>query len=97
MNIVITEQATIKLREIVFYLQSEFGNLVANKFLDNVEHQLLMIKNEYTIGKKEFKIYYSLVLVKQVKVYYKVIEDTIYVMTFFDTRQSTKRLKQILP
>jgi plasmid stabilization system protein ParE len=97
MEIVITEQAEIKLREIVFYLKFEFGNVVAKSFLDKFEHHISLIKKEFTIGKKENNIYYSLLIIKQIRVYYKIIENTIYILTFFDTRQNPKKLKQILP
>lgn len=96
MEILITNQAEEKLNEILDYVISNFGILVATNFVEKVENTLKLIENNYTIGKRYKNNYYSLLVIKEISVYYKVSGETIYIMTYFNNRQNPKRLNQLL-
>lgn len=96
MEIVLSYQANNKLTDIVMYLKNKFGKKSAREFLEEVDKSLELLSANYHIGKKYNKEVYSLLVVKQISVYYTVDSDSIYIITFFDNRQSLDKLNKLI-
>jgi plasmid stabilization system protein ParE len=87
-----TKRADKKFDKIIDYLLVEWNEKVAKSFVKNV-YDLIEILAEYPeIGtlENEEKEIRGLTIVKQVNVFYKVKDDQLIVLNFFDNRKDPK-------
>ena len=90
-----TKQADQKFDQILKYLEEEWGDKVTRAFVRKV-YDFLDILSEFpeigTLENAERNIR-GFVIVKQLSVFYKIKDDTIILLNFFDNRQNPKRKK----
>ena len=88
-----TKRADKKFDTILVYLNEEWGERVTANFVKKV-YEFLDVLVEYPeIGTLEHKQkgVRGFTIVKQVSIFYKVRENKIILLDFFDTRQNPKR------
>lgn len=95
MKVVVTKTAFKKFQLIVKYLVEEWGETVGIQFEKRTKNFLNLLADFPEIGvvvNPEKKIR-AFQLTKLTRIYYRIKEDRIMILTFFDVRQDPKRLK----
>ena len=90
-----TEEATKNLEGIIVYLETNWTTKELIKFFQKFEKQLIILSNfpeAYSISQKKRRIH-RCVLTKNLSIYYKVTNDSIFLLSLFDTRQDPAKLK----
>lgn len=91
-------KAEKKFIEIVKYIQKDFGNLVAEKFIQKVDQSISalieMPKAFPESGKR--KNIRRCVITKQTTVYYRIKNDSIELIALFSNHQNPKKIKGLL-
>jgi plasmid stabilization system protein ParE len=74
----------------VDYLENDWGIESAIKFVQKVNRVLMLMQSYPEIGKKEKPKtdLFSIVITKQITLFYRLKSDTIILVNFFDTRKS---------
>ncbi len=92
-----TKEAEASFRAILAYLESEWGELVADAFASDVAHTIALLEvfpNGGVLELQERGIR-SIPVARQVRLFYRVASDAIFVLEFIDTRteryQDTKK------
>ena len=83
---------------IVQYIQQNFGNVIAEKFIERVDQSVSALK-EMRKAFPEFnkrKNIRRCVITKQTTVYYRIKNDSIELIALFSNHQNPKRLKKLL-
>lgn len=83
---------------ILTYLEKNWTSQVIEKFLDKVEKKLFLLSEmpymcRVSLVRKNVR---RCVLTKQIVLYYRVKENEIELITFFDAHQDPEKLKEIL-
>lgn len=90
-----SKKADEKLDQILVYLEDEWGENVTRAFVRKI-YDFLDILSEFpeigTLENAERNIR-GFVIVKQLTVFYKIKDDKIILLNFFDNRQNPKRKK----
>lgn len=98
MKVYLSPIARDKLTNISNYLLDEWGSKVQNDFLEKLRSKIELIQLEPEISPKSHLIQglYKCVLSKQITFYYRVNFELseVEIITFFDTRQDPKKLKE---
>ncbi len=92
----LSRTATNQLDNILNYLEEEWSSDVKKKFVKRLDLALKHIDN-YPDGFPKSEIIDSLrkcVVTKQITVFYKFTDSTIYVVSIFDNRQNPKKIKK---
>jgi plasmid stabilization system protein ParE len=95
LKIVWSKRASLKFDEIISFLIDEWGEKYAKQFIGRV-FDFLEILSEYPqIGSVEnrAKNIRGFTIVKQVNLYYRIKNDRIVLILFFDNRQNPKKKK----
>ena len=79
MEIIITKTAKKNANKIIDYLRLNYGNIVAKDFIYKIEKTLEIIEQHPTIWMVYKKNIKSLVIIKQITVYYRVEENKIFI------------------
>ncbi len=90
-----TEEASLNLENIISYLETNWTSGELTRFFQKLEKQLILLSNfpdAYPISRKKNKIH-RCVLTKNHTIYYKVLEDSIVLLSLFDSRQNPLKLK----
>jgi plasmid stabilization system protein ParE len=89
-KIIWTHQADFNLKKVFLYLHTNWSEKDIDKFLDTLDMKLINISKMPFIGKryKNETSTRSLVVVKQVKLFYQINKDAIEILNIFDTRQN---------
>lgn len=94
MNVVWTENSEYTLNEIIDYIEIKFGLLVAQDYYSDV----ISVVNSISLKSEIFPIYQlkkeirKAVINKKTILYYKTIENEIYLIAFYDTRKGIHKL-----
>ena len=99
MKLEFTSNARKRQIQIILYCVETFGNKVARRFVSEMEHLLRLLLNNPYMGalepalineKKDYRYW----VIHPYKMIYYVDEftETIYIVTFFDTRQDPAKL-----
>ena len=94
MKIVWTKFSETSLLEIVNYIEIDFGNLTAEKYYSKV----LETVDNIGISPELFPVFQSstetrkAVINKKTILYYKIIEENIMLLAFYDVRMGTHKL-----
>ena len=87
-----SKQADIRFDSIIAYLESNWGDHTVSLFVKKV-YEFLEIISEFpeigTIEKSDLNIR-GFVIVKQITIFYKVRNDKIIILNFYDNRQRPK-------
>lgn len=88
-----SKKADKRFDSIIAYLQEEFGETTTAKFVKKV-HEFLDLLSEFpeigTEENRELKIR-GFVIVKQITIFYKVQDNKIILLNFYDNRQRPKK------
>jgi len=90
------KRAIASFNKTVDYPETEWGIDSAIKFVQKVNRVLMLLQSYPEIGKQENPRtdLFSMVIVKQITLFYRLKPDTIILLNFFDTRRNpTKRSK----
>lgn len=103
MKIELTSNARKRQEEIIRYSIEHFGINVAQRFVGKIEHSLHLLADNPQMGATEpllahRKENYRYLLVYPYKIVYYINmpTDTVYVITFFDTRRNPEHLPVII-
>lgn len=90
-----SKQADKKFDKIIEYLESEWGDTVARALVKKVYDFLDVLVEFPEVGSMENpeRNIRGFVIVKQLTIFYKISDDKIILLNFFDNRQSSKRKK----
>ncbi len=87
-------EAVQNLDNIIAYLEENWSHKEISRFITKFEKQLSIISTfplAYPLSKK--KNIHRCVMTKQITIYYAIEDDTIFLLSIFDTRQDPKKLK----
>jgi plasmid stabilization system protein ParE len=86
-------RADIKLDQLIIYLQSEWGESVVQAFMRKLYDFLEILSEFLEIGSMQYpeKQIRGFALTKQVSIFYRVDEDQIVLLDFFDNRSDPKK------
>lgn len=90
------KRAAAQLHQVEEYVLRDFGELVRQEFMDDVEHAVLLLADMPMRGKPDplfahrKQTYRSIIVRRLNKVVYYVKGDTINVAAFWDTRREPK-------
>ena len=92
-QIVWSKRSVEKFDKIIAYLIKEWGEKVTVSFVKKVYDFIDLIAEYPEIGTLENreKNIRGFIIVKQICIFYKVSQETIIILSFFDTRQNPKR------
>ena len=92
-KIIWTENAKEDLREIISYLKHEWSNQVAENFVDDCYSRIHLIAQFPYIGVASGKIksVRRIFITKHNSIYYFADENEIFLLDFFDNRQSPQK------
>ena len=95
LEIVWSKRASLKFDQIITYLIEEWGEKSAKQFIGKVFNFLEILSEFPEIGSVENKEknIRGFTVVKQVNLYYRIKNDKIILILFFDNRQNPKRKK----
>jgi len=90
-----SKRADIKFDSILEYLNTEWGEVVTSAFVKKVYDFLDILIEFPEIGTVEnsTRNIRGFVIVKQITIFYKVSNNQIILLNFFDNRQSSKKRK----
>ena len=88
-----TKRADVKLDDLIFYLETEWGENVVKAFMKKLYDFLEILSEFPEIGSMQFekKGIRGFPLTKQVSIFYKVEDDRIILLDLFDNRSDPKR------
>jgi len=88
-----TPEANVKFQSIYDYLKEIWSHKIAEQFYENTLATIELISNFPGIGNSinEKGDIHTFVLSKHNKIFYRVTEDNIIVLTLFDNRQNPKK------
>ena len=84
-----------KVTNLLEYLEKNWSKKVADEFKRNLDNKMLRLIDEPDAGRNSTKVsdVQWILITRQNKLYYRIKEETIFIITLFDTRQSPKRNK----
>jgi plasmid stabilization system protein ParE len=90
-----SKRADEKFDRILIYLTDEWGEIVTSAFVKKVYDFLDILVEFPEIGSLENieKNIRGFVIVRQITIFYKISEDRIILLNFFDNRQGKKKKK----
>ncbi|MFT5864227.1 MAG: plasmid stabilization system protein ParE [Flavobacteriales bacterium] len=93
MRIYWTKKSESVFQEIYTYILTEFGEKSSNKFKDKVFDFLELLEKFPQLGTLEVpdKNIHGFKISKQTRIFYRINEDHVSLLTFFDTRQDSKK------
>ncbi len=81
-----------KLDRLLSYLEKEWGQQFASRFIDKLEEKIELIKKHPEVGSiTVFENMRSILITKQNKVYYRVNQRNIELINMIDTRRNPKK------
>jgi plasmid stabilization system protein ParE len=86
-------RADIKLDQLIIYLQSEWGESVVQAFMRKLYDFLEILSEFPEIGSMQYpeKRIRGFALTKKVSIFYRVDDDQIVLLDFFDNRSDPKK------
>ena len=102
MNVVWTDLAKQQLRQIAIYIRKEFGISARDKFMHEVDVTNHLLAEHHYIGIVEplfegcIKPYRSFVTSRHDKIIYFVGKNRIEVVAFWDCRQNSQKLMELI-
>lgn len=88
-----------ELNKAIYYVNDNFGSMVATKVLDEIEEAVKQLSLFPNLGKIEFQkegIEYRVLHSKFNRIVYYVTSDSIEIVLFWNNRRDLKKLKQIV-
>jgi len=98
MQVVLSKRAKIKLENLLDYLEKEWSSKSKNDFIKKLERAITQISKLPVCCPKSklFPGLFKCVVTKQTTLYYRIKDETIEIITLFDTRQNPEKLNKEL-
>lgn len=92
-KVVFSERSRENLDKLLDYLESEWSLKVKREFIKKLDRSVLQISQypESCPVSEEFPGLYKCIVTKQTTLYYRIKENEIQVIAFFDNRQDPKK------
>lgn len=92
-KIIYKKRFQTKLFKLLDYLRQEWGDNVANSFINRLQKRLNTLSQQPYIGASSIviKSVRSILITKHNRLYYRIEEDTIEVLNIYDTRSNPKK------
>ena len=94
MNIIWSPLAKFDYWKNIEYLEQEWSPREVISFINEVERNIQLLKNDnvYFIATK-YKNVYKIVVIKQITLFYRVVDDRIELLRFWNNYQNLKKFK----
>ena len=92
-SVVFSKRARKKLEKLLDYLENEWSLKVKNEFIEKLDRCVLQISKHpesYPVSGK-FPGLYKCIVTKQTTLYYRIKENEIQVIAFFDNKQDPQK------
>lgn len=94
MRVIITEEAEVSLDEIIEYLRENWNQTVIDKFLSNIQVTIQRIqKFPRSFPVSAFVDVQRALVSKQIVMLFKIENETLTILLFWDARQNPENLK----
>ncbi len=92
-KIIYKKRFQTKLFKLLDYLRQEWGDNVANSFINRLQSRLNTLSQQPYIGASSIviKSVRSILITKHNRLYYRIKDDTIEVLNMYDTRSNPKK------
>ncbi|HVX26163.1 MAG TPA: type II toxin-antitoxin system RelE/ParE family toxin [Parafilimonas sp.] len=92
-KIIYKKRFQTKLFQLLDYLKKEWGDNVANSFINRLQKRLNTLSQQPYIGASSIviKSVRSILITKHNRLYYRIKDDTIEVLNMYDTRSNPKK------
>lgn len=93
-KVVFSKRSGKRLEKLLVYLENEWSLKVKNEFMEKLDRCVLKISQhpESCPVSEKFPGLFKCVVTKQTTLYYRIKENEIQVITFFDSRRDPKKL-----
>lgn len=88
MQILLTKRAENQFDNIIESIKTNWGNDSVNHFIKKVDNIFILLKSFPTIGQLEINDIRGFQLTNQTKILYRIKEENIIILAFFDVRQN---------
>jgi plasmid stabilization system protein ParE len=92
-EIIVKKRFTNKVTKLLIYLEKQWGEAVAQKFLQKLDRQIERIHlHPHTgIQVKNFKQTHSVLVTKHNRMFYRIKNNTVEIINMYDTRRDPKK------
>lgn len=96
MKVVLSKRAAHKLDALLVYLENEWSSKVKKDFIVKLDRSIALVSRlpESCPESKQMPGLYKCVVTKQTTLYYRIKNQTIQIITLFDSRQNPSKLKK---
>lgn len=88
MQIKVTPKAEKDFHRIIEYLEQKWGKKAVEGFIQKTNDILNLLKSYPLMGQKEFKDIRGFQLSPQTRILYRIVEEKLIILAFFDVRQN---------
>ena len=94
-KVVLSKIAERKLEKLLYYLESNWSEKIKLNFVRKLEKRLLLVQQrpQAFVSSKIKNGLHKCVITRQTSMFYTFDENTIYILTFFDSRQDPESLQ----
>jgi plasmid stabilization system protein ParE len=98
MQVIFSKRAKVRLENLLDYLKKNWSEKSKNDFIIKLDRSIAQISKIPTIcpESKKFKGLFKCVVTRQTTLFYRIKNQTIQVITLFDTRQNPDKLNKEL-
>jgi plasmid stabilization system protein ParE len=91
-TIVVKKRFTNKFIKLLYYLETEFGKTIADRFSNKLEKRLENLSKQPFSGIRSeyFENVRSILITKHNRLYYRIKDTTIEIVNLYDTRMNRK-------
>ncbi len=92
-KIIVKKRFTNKVVRLLYYLETEWGKTVADRFANKLEKRLDDLSGQPLVGieSETFKNVRSILITKHNRLYYRIKDTTIEIVNLYDTRMDPKK------
>ncbi len=92
-KIIVKKRFTNKVVRLLYYLETEWGKTVADRFANKLEKRLDDLSGQplVAIESEIFKNVRSILITKHNRLYYRIKDTTIEIVNLYDTRMDPKK------
>jgi plasmid stabilization system protein ParE len=91
MQVYVTPRAERHFDSIVYYIKQKWGDSTAKEFIHKVDSIFKLLQNYPQLGQLESNDIRGFQLTHQTRVLYRVRDNKIIILSFFDVRQDPKK------
>ena len=98
MQVIFSKRAKVRLENLLDFLEKEWSKKSKNDFINKLDRSIAQI-SKLPVScpeSKKFKGLFKCVVTRQTTIFYRIKDQTIQVITLFDTRQNPNKLNKEL-